>query len=167
MKKKDFLWILAYPLYQLIGTFRHESSHALVALAQGNRITELVFWPTSGYWGYVSWDGPRAIASIAAPYVCDLLTFILFFLVCMTVVFNRRWLWINCVAVGIISPLVNSSFNYQGGLHRTNDVGWLLNHMSPMVVHGYFWCTLASYIIGLILVFTASRMTRSTQSRTT
>jgi len=164
MKKGDLLWILAYPLYQLIGTFRHEASHALVAMAQGNVITEFVFWPTSGYWGRVAWDGPPTVASMAAPYICDLLTFLIFFLVCMTVVPKRRWLWINAVAIGIISPLINSTYNYQGGLRNTNDVGWLSQQMPPMVVHGYFWCTILAYLVGLILVFTVSRMARSTRS---
>jgi len=134
MKKGDLLWILAYPLYQLIGTFRHEASHALVAMAQGNVITEFVFWPTSGYWGRVAWDGPATVATMAAPYICDLLTFLIFFLVCMTVISRKRWLWVNGVAVGIISPLVNSFYNYQGGLRKTNNSG--LSGRVDLGVHG-------------------------------
>jgi hypothetical protein len=166
MKKQDLLWILAYPLYQLIGTFRHEASHALAGMMQGNVITEFVFWPTSRGWGYVSWEGPTTVASIAAPYLCDLLTFLLFFAVCMAVVLRRRWLWINMVAIGIISPLINSAYNYRGGLRSTNDVGWLLQQMPPMAVHAYFWITMFTYLIGLILVFTVSRMARTARSTT-
>ncbi len=31
-QKSDLFALLAYPLYQVIGTVRHEASHALVAL---------------------------------------------------------------------------------------------------------------------------------------
>jgi len=166
MKKEDLLWIFAYPLYQLIGTFRHEASHAIVAMIEGNVIEKFVFWPTSRGWGYVSWDGPSSVASIAAPYICDLLTFVLFFLVCMTVILKRRWLWINLVAIGIVSPLVNSAYNYKGGFGGTNDVGWLLQQGPPMAVHAYFWITMIAYLLGLILVFTVSRMARTTRLNT-
>jgi hypothetical protein len=165
MKKQDLLWILAYPLYQIIGTLRHEAGHALVAMLEGNTITEFVFWPTSEGWGYVSWDGPATVANVAAPYILDLLTFLLFFGVCMGVVFKRRWVWINAVAIGIISPLVNSTYNYRGGLRSNNDVGWLLQRISPAVVHGYFWLTIAVYAVGLILVFTVSRMVQTPRER--
>lgn len=166
MKKTDWLWILAYPLYQLIGTFRHEGGHALVALASGTEIVEFVFWPTEGYWGYVSYRGnPPSILFDAAPYLVDALTFLAFFLICMLVVFKWRWLWINLIAIGIVSPLVNSAYNYFVGLDSSNDVGDLLAEISPPLVHAYFWVTLSVYFIGLILVFTASRMARATRKK--
>jgi hypothetical protein len=40
LQKRDMLWILAYPIYQIIGTIRHEGSHALVALLEGARVTD-------------------------------------------------------------------------------------------------------------------------------
>ena len=46
MKRKDLLWFLAYPVYQTIGTLRHEGSHALAAMAEGAEVTKLVFWPS-------------------------------------------------------------------------------------------------------------------------
>jgi hypothetical protein len=45
MKRKDLLWALAYPVYQIIGTLRHEGSHALAAMAEGAKVTKSVFWP--------------------------------------------------------------------------------------------------------------------------
>jgi hypothetical protein len=45
MKRKDLLWILAYPAYQIIGTIRHEGSHALAAMAEGVEVKKFVFWP--------------------------------------------------------------------------------------------------------------------------
>ena len=174
MRKTDLLWILAYPIYQLLGTLRHEAGHALVILAQGGEITEFTFWPTEGgYWGYVSWQGESSsqlgsIAIDAAPYLVDALTFLIFFLICMTLVFKWRWLWINLIAIGIVSPLVNSAYNYRVGV-RTNrhDVGDLLSAISPPVVHAYFWITLSVYLIGLIMVFTVSRMARAKASTLT
>jgi hypothetical protein len=165
MRKTDLLWIFAYPLYQIIGTFRHEAGHALAALLEGETITEFVFWPTSSGWGYVVWEGPSTVASIGAPYILDLLTFAVFFTVCMTVVFRRRWVWINAVAIGIISPLINSAYNYRGGLRSNNDVGWLFKQISPGIVHGYFWLTMLAYFGGLILVFTVSEMARASRSK--
>jgi hypothetical protein len=162
LKRKDLWWILAYPLYQLIGTLRHEASHALAAVMQGARITEFVIWPTRGRWGYVNWEGSVTPAVMAAPYICDLLTFLVFFLVCMVIRFDkRRWIWLNGIALGIISPLVNSAYNYWGGLRGPNDVGKLFETMNPAMVHGYFWLTIGVYLAGLFLTFTESRMARA------
>ena len=165
MKIKDLLWILAYPIYQLLGTFRHEASHAMAAMLEGYRITEFVFWPTKGYWGYVNWDGPASAASLGAPYLCDYLTFTLFFAVSMLICFNRRWVWINLIAIGIISPLVNSIHNYREGLRGPNDVGRLLELLPENLVHGYFWLTISLYLVGLVVVFSLSRTVRAQVER--
>jgi hypothetical protein len=173
MKKSDLLWVLAYPVYQILGTLRHEGAHALAIMAQGGTIDKFVFWPTEGgYWGYVSWSGAYTspageVAIDAAPYLVDALTFLVFFTVCMLVLFKWRWLWINLIAIGIVSPLVNSAYNYNFGRSGANDVGDLLSQLSPIVVHTYFWMTLAAYLIGLILVFTYSRMARLTKATAT
>ena len=162
MKRKDLWWILAYPLYQLIGTFRHEASHALAVVMQGARITEFVIWPTQGRWGYVAWEGSVTSAVTAAPYICDLLTFAVFFPVCMAFHCDkRRWIWLNAIVLGIISPLVNSAYNYWGGLRGPNDVGKLFVAMKPAMVHSYFWLTMGMYLVGLFLIFTKSRMARA------
>ena len=52
LRPADALWLLAYPLYQVIGTFRHENSHALVAASQGATIDRLVILPSlqEGNW---------------------------------------------------------------------------------------------------------------------
>ena len=161
MKITDLLWILAYPIYQLLGTFRHEASHALVAMAEGAKITEFVFWPTEGDWGYVRWEGSVTSATTGAPYLCDLLTFVVFFAVCMLVRFDRRWIWLNLIAVGVISPLVNSIHNYRLGLSGPNDVGKLLESLPENIVHGYFWLTISVYVVGLVIVFSLSRTATS------
>jgi hypothetical protein len=165
MKKTDLLWILAYPVYQIIGTLRHEASHGLVVLLQGGEITQFRFVPSEGYWGYISFRGATPTYLIdAAPYLVDALTFLVFFLICMLVVFKWRWLWINLIAFGIVSPLVNSAYNYWVGVRTSqHDVGDLMAAISPTIVHAYFWVTLGVYCIGLVLVFTISKMAKATR----
>jgi hypothetical protein len=160
-RQRDLVWMLAYPLYQLIGTFRHEAGHALAAVLQGASIEEFVFWPTwtgSGLrWGYVSWSGPTNWVALAAPYLCDLATFALFYLICTRLRFRRHWVWVNLVAIGQISPLVNSGYNYLNGLRGVGDVARLLTTLPGSAVHGYFAAALAGYVLGLFLTLRPGR----------
>jgi len=167
LRRWDLLWILAYPLYQLIGTFRHEASHALAAVLRGASIEEFVFWPTwtgSGMrWGYVGWSGPTNWVTLSAPYLCDLATFALFYLICTRLRFRRHWVWVNLVAIGLISPLVNSGYNYLNGLRDGGDVAQLLQILGGPAVHGYFAATLAVYALGLFLTLRPRPMTDAQQ----
>lgn len=162
MRRKDLWWILAYPVYQVIGTLRHEASHAFAAWLQGATITEFVIWPTGHGWGYVNWVGPVTTGAIAAPYVCDLLTFLAGFTVSMVWLSGRkRWIRLNVIVLGILSPLVNSAYNYWGGLRGSeNDVGKMLVTMQPHLVHGYFLLTITVYLAGLYVAVRRSNMTR-------
>jgi hypothetical protein len=154
VKKKDFLWALAYPVYQTIGTIRHEGSHALAAMAEGAKVTKFVFWPnfdlgTFG-WGWVSWHGSTTWFTIAAPYFCDLLTFFVAILIILEAKPQRRWLWFNILIIGMLSPFINSAYNYFGGVAgRPNDVGDLLSSLDPTAVHLYFVLTLLFYAWGV------------------
>jgi hypothetical protein len=154
MKRKDFLWILAYPVYQTIGTIRHEGSHALAAMAEGAKVTKFVFWPNFDLgnlrWGYVNWDGSTTWFTTAAPYFCDLITFFVSLLVILEVKPRRRWLWFNVLIIGVVSSLVNSAYNYFGGLRGSfDDVGELLRVLNPVAVHLYFAVTLVLYAWGI------------------
>jgi len=154
MKRKDLLWILAYPVYQTIGTIRHEGSHALAATAEGAGVRKFVFWPNfdlGGFqWGYVGWDGSTTWFTIAAPYFCDLITFFVALLVILEIKPGRRWLWFNILIIGVVSSLVNSAYNYFGGVHGGfNDVGELLWVLNPVAVHLYFAVTLVFYAWGV------------------
>jgi len=154
MKRKDLLWILAYPVYQIIGTIRHEGSHALAAMAEGVDIKEFVFWPSfregDFSFGYVSWQGSTTWFTTAAPYFCDLITFFVALLAILVAMPKRRWLWFNILLIGMLSPLVNSVANYGGGLTGSlNDVGELLRSLDPIAVHLYFALTFAFYAWGL------------------
>ncbi len=164
MKIKDLLWLLAYPIYQVIGTFRHEGAHALVAIIRGGEVSKFVFWPSlyngDFYWGYVIFDGPKGLLSSAAPYLLDLITFCFFFPLCLFVLFKRKWIWLNLAVIGLVSPLANSFYNYRGGLSSLNDVGKMFRDLSDILVHGYFFSTLVIYLIGIILVFGFSKTAR-------
>lgn len=77
------------------------------------------------------------------------------------VYFKRRWVWLNLVVLGVISPLFNSYHNYSIGLEKLNDVGRLLEFLPAGIVHGYFWLTMSAYLVGLVIVFTLSRTART------
>ena len=153
MKRKDLLWALAYPVYQIIGTLRHEGSHALAAMAEGAKVTKFVFWPNldlGGFqWGYAGWNGSTTWFATAAPYFCDLITVFVALLIILEVRPPRRWLWLNLMIIGVVSPLVNSAYNYSGGLRGSfNDVAVLLRDLNPVDVHLYFAITLLFYAWG-------------------
>jgi hypothetical protein len=154
MRRRDLLWLLAYPVYQIIGTFRHEGSHALAAMAQGADITKFVFWPNFGLgkfsWGYVSWHGSTTWLAIAAPYFCDLITCFVALLIILETKPQRRWLWLNILMIGMLTPLLNSAYSYFWGVAGSpNDVGGLLGSLDPIAVHLYFALTLLFYAWGL------------------
>ena len=164
LKARDLLWLLAYPVYQVLGTIRHEGSHAVMGLIEGAHIRHFVFLPhvrESGLirWGYVSFDGATTWITTAAPYFVDLLTFALFFTVCMYLRL-ARWLWLNLVVIGMVSPLINSAYAYLGSFWRHNDVTWLLRGVPPFAVHLYFAATMIGYLVGLRAVFRRSRTAR-------
>ena len=156
LARRDLVWLLATPLYILIGTLRHELSHAIVALLLGAQIEKFVFWPTwsdTGFrWGYVVWYGRVALIVTAAPYLCDLATFLLFFVICTRIRFRRHCVWVNLVIIGLISPLVNTAYNYVRGLMGSADVARLFGELPDPAVHAYFAVTLCLYFIGLFLV---------------
>ena len=162
MRRSDFLWLLAYPLYQLVGTLRHEAAHALVARLEGARILEFVWWPTftekaGFYWGYVSWKGHTGWPTLAAPYIGDLITYLLFFALLARFTIRPRWLKLNLVILGLVSPFANSLYNYWGGLFHPNDVGKLFQELPTTSVHVYFLVTLSLYALGLIVLVRSSR----------
>jgi hypothetical protein len=154
VKKKDLLWALAYPVYQIIGTTRHEGSHALAAMAEGAKVTKFVFWPNFDtgrfLWGYAGWEGSTTWFTTAAPYFCDLLIFFVALLIILEAKPKRRWLWFNILIIGMLSSLLNSAFNYSCGLAwGRNDIGELLSYLDPVAVHLYFALTLLFYAWGV------------------
>jgi len=151
--KRDLLWLLLYPLYQIISTIRHEGSHALAAMAEGAEITEFVFWPSFHpfRFGHVSWEGFTTWFTHAAPYFCDLITFFVALLIILEVKLKRRWLWLNILIIGMLSPFINSAYSYGRGLAGSplSDVSKLLRDLDPIAVHLYFALTLLFYAWGV------------------
>lgn len=145
MGRTDAWWLLALPLYQFIGTARHEWSHALAAILQGARIVEMELLPSihpvHGFlWGYVRYEGGRPdwIAT-AAPYFGDLLVIALFAFLCIRLPTMPRWLWLNGFILGIASPLADVAYNYQKVFTRPyGDVNRLMQVFPPPWVHAVF-----------------------------
>jgi len=170
LKYSDLWWLLAYPLYQVIGTARHEAAHALIAWTQGVQIERFVVFPQlrpSGgvLWGYVRLaDGQTNWLTNAAPYFLDLLTFVVFFLILWLVRVNPRWLWLNLLVIGLVSPLFNSLYNYLGLTRASNDVNKLLFALPDGCVHAYFFLTVPLYVWGLWILALKSQYSSSSLS---
>jgi hypothetical protein len=160
IRKRDWLWILSYPFYQVLGTLRHELSHAVAAYLQGAEILKLTFLPsmdTGNFnFGYVIWRGETTWLTIAAPYFCDILTFGIIFPLVFYKRFKAHWLWLNLVIFGLVSPLANSLYNYLFG----SDVRKLHEALPDILVHGFFLLGLGLGLLGLVLVFTISKETQ-------
>ena len=165
------LWALAYPVYQVIGTIRHEAGHALAAISQGAEIIDLVFLPSIAdgqfYFGYVRWKGATNIFVLAAPYFLDLLVFLVFFYLCYYGRFKRHWLWLNLVIVGILSPLMNSGYQYlKSWLNMGGDIARLVAELPAVWVHAYMISVIVLYLVGTPLVVKKSRHIRERSIQT-
>jgi hypothetical protein len=104
-------------------------------------------------WGYVIYSEPAGWFVTFAPYLVDLLTFLLFFWICMRVPFFNRDIWLNAVILGLISPMINTIYNYRGQFNGSNDVAYLLKVLPDPFVHSYFWITIIFYVVGIWMVF--------------
>jgi hypothetical protein len=150
---RDWPWLFAYPAYQIVGTFRHEASHALSVLLEGGRVTKFVFWPTwdrGFFWGYVQWAGKASWVTSAAPYLVDLLTFVIFYFVCTRTRVKSHWFWVNLYIIGLVSPLINSGYRYGSNFFRTGDLTSVMKAVPPAAVHAYFILTLVFYVAALM-----------------
>ncbi|NUT05822.1 MAG: hypothetical protein HOV76_20315 [Hamadaea sp.] len=154
----DLWWLLAYPVYQSFGTIRHEGSHALVANLEGADVTNFVFWPQTDLgrftWGYTEWTGSTGWATDAAPYLCDLLWFVGFFLLLTRAPIRNHVVWLNLAIIGLLSPLVNSFVQWMAGIFGSpeTDVAKWLDAWPDFVVHLYFFVTVTAYVVGILAV---------------
>jgi Peptidase M50B-like len=155
LRRSDAWWLLLYPAYQVIGTARHEGGHALAAWAEGARIERFVVLPSRPngvlYWGYTVWSGQVDWLVAAAPYLLDLLTVLAF---APLVRYARRWphaVRMNLIIIGLLSPLVNSAYQYVLLFVRpTNDVGVVASHIPDVFVHAWFAIALPLYVWALV-----------------
>lgn len=160
LRLTDLWWLLAYPVYQIFGTIRHEGSHALMASFEGADVTKFVFWPQTDTgrftWGYTQWTPGSATgwATDAAPYFCDLLWFVGFFFLLTRAPIRNHLIWLNLAIIGLLSPLVNSFVQWMAGIFGSNqtDVAKWLAAWPDGIVHFYFLVTVAAYVIGIVAV---------------
>ena len=157
IRKRDWVWLLFLPVYLIIGTFRHEFSHALVTHLQGAEITKFTFWPSihengTFYFGYVMLRGETSWLVDAAPYLFDIITYAIFYPLVFFLPFRKHWIWLNLVIIGVISPIINSLYNYLFG----SDVEKMMAALPDLMVHGFFLLGLGLTLIGLELLFTRS-----------
>ncbi|MDO8617430.1 MAG: M50 family metallopeptidase [Candidatus Uhrbacteria bacterium] len=165
MRTRDWLWLLAYPLYQILGTLRHEGSHAIAAWLEGSHIEKFVFWPTTThgfYWGYVVLREKMSWLTFAAPYLVDLLTFVLFFFICTKIKIKHHWIWVNLFIIGLILPFINSAYKYADSFIGSGDVNHIMTEIPKAVVHVYFMLTLLLYIGGLAWVQRSKKSVHNT-----
>lgn len=68
---------LLYPLYQILGTAKHEYAHAIAGKIQGLDILEITILPERvdgiWYWGRVRFIGKANVLTLIAPYIVDLI----------------------------------------------------------------------------------------------
>lgn len=114
-------WILnivLYPIYQILGTLKHEGAHALGAKIQGLRILEFRYLPSRidgrWYWGYVRFDGMPNTTTRLMPYYVDAIVFIIGVSLFWT---NEEWwaqhaqLFLPSFILTIILPIVDVIYN--------------------------------------------------------
>ncbi len=172
VRRKDLLWLLAYPAYQVIGTARHEASHALAAWLEGARVVEMTVLPRLDdrrgvRWGSVWIEGHTTNFTSAAPYLVDLLTYAVFFAACMRLR-GPRWLWLNLAILGVLSPAVDTAYAYaNAALRDIGDVAYLLRQGPRWPVHACFLTAIAAYVAGLTALFRSSRFARAAERRPT
>jgi len=172
MKKADALWLLALPVYLVIGTARHELSHALVAAMQGARIFEIQVLPSirpeGGFaFGCVNHSDVHLQWVVdAAPYLCDVLFFVIFFAICRLATRTPRWLWINCFIIGLLSPGINTAYNYSKLFWASRgDVNDLVSVFPSVLIHAVFLPALAVFAAGIWFVLRARRQSDRQKAR--
>lgn len=140
LQPRECFWLLALPAYVVIGTVRHEASHALVGTMLGGHIERFVFLPSARFWGMVRFAAPQPppLPTYAAPYVFDVLFLLACAWLCFRIPARLRQLWLNVVVLGVVSPVVDSTYNYVKAFIRGGDVATLFQLVPWYLVHLWF-----------------------------
>lgn len=163
LRARDLLWLLGYPAYQLLGTVRHEASHALAAKIEGARILRFGILPRLDgqrgiLWGFVVTEGHTTNFTSAAPYLVDLVTYAAFFVLCMRVR-APRWLWLNLAIIGVLSPAIDTLYAYVNATIRDiGDVAYLMRTGPAWAVHVLFTAAIAAYVAGIAALSRVARL---------
>lgn len=137
-------------------TARHEASHALMAYLEGAEIKELRVLPgiheeLGFYFGYVKHSGDTTWLTEAAPFFGDVLLVLLTSLILLWI--KRGKYYTLILLFGLLSPIFDLVYNYQGGLWRKGtDVSDLLEMLPKVAVHSSFLLAIATSIL-LFLYF--------------
>ncbi|NSW53738.1 MAG: hypothetical protein HPY85_14650 [Anaerolineae bacterium] len=153
--KKDSHWLYALPIYLLINSLRHQIANVIAVLLTGGRLTRFTLLPDFSPAGWlrfsnIQWVGGEEWLILAAPYVADLITFVVFFLLLQRKVVQKRWLFINLLILGLLSPVFNSAYDYFSTVFVATDVSRIISHMPyEELVHLYFVLTLSFYVMAI------------------
>ena len=139
-------------------TARHEASHAAMALLEGAEIQEMRLLPgihpeLGFYFGYVKHSGDPTWRIDAAPFIADAVVVLAASALLRRMRRESRYR-IPIIFFGLISPLADLGYNYQGGLWRSGtDVAGLFQRLPNAPVHIFF-------IVAIGLTVMALRATR-------
>lgn len=110
----------------VVVTILHESAHAIAVLLQGGTLSQFVWLPSTGKWGYISYDFPEGVSysslSISlAPYCFWLLLVILAAVVSFRreVIYWKASLLYFWSFVVPLADIANTAFSYLAG--KNND----------------------------------------------
>ena len=151
LRRSDLAWLLLLPVYLVIGTFRHELSHAAVAVAQGATITEFVilpsFVPGGIALGYVLWDGEVDWLATAAPYAVDVATVAVGVLL-LRMIRGPHWLPVTCSCWRSWVRSFDSAYGYgRGVVTGWGDIAAVLGELRAPMVHGWFIVAITIYAV--------------------
>lgn len=163
----DFLWLAALPVYMLVDTVRHELSHALMAWLLGVNVLAINIFPGRrlGYfaYGYVILNDSAPWLVVAAPYLCDLFVFVATYWLIKLGKPKRRWVFINLVFIGLLSPVYNSLSGYIHSSFINNDVARLMDLLPKSMVSFAFWAVMAIYALLLRKLYRLWKFTHKYQ----
>lgn len=161
------MWLALAPGYMMVDTLRHEISHAIVAWLAGVQVLVIHFLPGKqlGYFsfGYIILGDNASWLIYAAPYFCDLILFTAAYFLLRHVRFRRRWMAVNLVSIGLVSPLFNSFSGFINSFSITNDVTHLAILFSREVVTDLFFGVGVYYFVLLRRLYRFSIFNRKAQ----
>lgn len=147
--------IISIVLMILLTTVRHEGSHAVAAWLSDVPIHEIRLLPgvhpeLGFYFGYVSRGDGGGWVIDAAPYLSAILWLAVLYPLVRCASGNRQ-LRLPLLFIGVVSPLVDLVYNYQGGLWRAGtDVHDLFLALPDPAVHVYFVSAIATSLAAFL-----------------
>ncbi|MBN2047984.1 MAG: hypothetical protein JW750_09090 [Anaerolineaceae bacterium] len=144
LRRKDLIWLYGLPVYLWLNSMRRGLALSLAVWIKGGAVEKFRLIPAVQFQGWfqfeqIAWRGEPSLLIVAAPYLFDLLTFIIFYGMFTRFVFRRRWVFINLFIFGMISPIIHSMYHYLLGGVWENDVSRIMNvYMQEPLAHVLF-----------------------------